>query len=392
MKKFFVSLLVLCLAFCALSFTACEETSQSTPEPPPAETPQPEQETEEVEELEHTVTTEISLMGNTWGLLMSEFYGNQIQKEVFLDVRDGSGQCFEYGYNKDGDLETFAWNETYNLYVSKSENLLFTLEQGENGIFTGLTAENDVSVTIELHENGAIKKRELLFGDPSEDGYIVGVEFDEKNRRLTGYTTYSDDTYLMCRYAYENNSIYSTSCTMTVMDNGDDMFNGQCTFTRENGFLTNLYIANEELNCVFDYLPNGNFSSSIATYYNNGIVWQKNSIAFTYSDTGLVSQVIKKNYHSKTQIETEFICNYNEKGLITNSEYITYQNGGIISKLTTDNEYNSNGKITKSTRKTMEYITNAFVLKETTVTQYGSNGEVLSSITYDANGNIINEE
>ena len=394
MKKFFVSLLALCLSFCALSFTACEETPPSTPEPPPTENPQPEEETpptEEVEELEHTVTTEFSFMSDAYVLLITEYYGNQMQKEIYFSAETGYGYCLDYNYDEQGVLKTCAMKEISHLHTvdEKYAELyaFFALEKNENGIFTGTYSETSHEITIETYENGTIKKRELY----NECLGTGGAEFDEQGRRISDYIAFENFYNINCEYNYENDNKFSSSCTMTTTENGKETSLG-CTITRENELLTNVYIASQEINFELAYLPNGNFTSSIVTHYNNGIMCSKSTLTLDYNDTDLVAQAIEKRYNAENQLTDEFTFNYNEKGLETNSEQITYNADGSGYKYTKAYEYNSNGERTKSTRKTMEYINNTFVLKDTTVTQYGSNGEVLSSITYDANGNIINEE
>lgn len=392
MKKFFVGLLTLCL--CLFAFTACEETPPSTPEPPPVENPQSEEETpptEEVEELEYTVTTEFSFMSDAYVLLITEYYGNQMQKEIYFSAETGYGYCLDYNYDEQGVLETCAMKEISHLHTVDEKYAefyaFFTLEKNENGIFTGTYSETSHEITIETYENGTIKKRELY----NECLGTGGAEFDEQGRRISDYIAFENFYNINCEYNYENDNKFSSSCTMTTTENGEETSLG-CMITRENELLTNVYIASQEINFELAYLPNGNFTNSIVTHYNNGIMYNKSTLTLDYNDTDLVAQAIEKRYNAENQLTDEFTFNYNEKGLETNSEQITYNADGRGYKYTKAYEYNSNGERTKSTHKTMEYINNTFVLKDTTVTQYGSNGEVLSSITYDANGNIINEE
>lgn len=390
MKKFFISLLVLCLAFCALSFTACEETSQSTPEPPPAETPQPEQETEEVEELEHTVTTEFSFQSDAYVLLITEYYGNQIQKEVYCSAETGLGYCFEYNYDEQGVLETCAIKEISHLHTIDEKYAevysFFALEQGENGIFTGTHSETSFEITIETHENGTIKKREVY----NEWLGTSGAEFDETGRRISDYIAFENFYNINCEYTYENDNKFSSSCTMTTTKNGEETSLG-CTITRENELLTNVHVASAEISFDLNYLPNGSFKSSTVTYYNNGVISRKTNLTLDYNDTGLVAQAIEKRYNAQNQLTHECTYNYNEKGLETTSEQITYNADGSGYKYTKVYEYNSNGERTKSTSQTMEYINNAFLLKDTTVTEYTPNGSISTTTHYNTDGSYYIE-
>ncbi len=397
MKKFFISLLTLCLSLCAFTFSACEEpVTPSTPETPPAENPQPEEETppaeeetEEVEEPQTTVTTEFAMFAFDPTLLTTEYHGNQLQREAYISpFGGGTFLCFEYDYDEQDVLKTATWNDLEHFYITDS--LPLTLEERENGIFTGASEDNDVRIIIETHANGIIKTREWTIENPFDGRYTIGAEFDEQGRRTLDYIALRDFYNLNSEYTYESDNKFSSSCTMTTAENGEETSLG-CTITRENELLTNVYIASAEINCELNYLPNGNFTGSIVTHYNNGVVHSKSTLTLDYNDTDLVAQAVEKRYNENNQLAYEHTYNYNEKGLETNSEQITYNADGSGYKSTKAYEYNSNNERIKSTSQTMEYINNAFVLKGTTVTEYTADGSISTTTHYNTDGSYYVE-